>query len=463
MQSPDANPPAASVLAAFAAGLRLQDLPDAVRRQARVCIIDTLGVALQGAGQPWSRIVAGYAERFGAGGACTLIGSGQRVHAPMAALAHGAFAHAFEGDSLRMPGAGVHPGAAILPAALATAETVGATGAQLLTAFVAAVEVMFRIGAASRHSSELLGFHAPGLTGPYGAAVASGLLLGLDAAGLARALGIAGSLSGGLMAFAHAPDGAMVKRLHLGRAAESGVLAARLAAEGFEGPSTVLDGHHGFLESFCRDADPSRLTAGLGPGAGRDWETLRICLKAYPCHVTAHTPVQALRDLMQSQRFGGPDIDTLALTVGPKLLSHHDRRDPADVMQAQYSVPFCVALAAWRDPADPDAWDAGAVADERIRSLCRSVVMQPFAPGEVPDSGWHTQLHVTLHDGRRLHVDARSFRGMPRLPLDDDAVATKFRRRAAPHTGPRTEALMTGLMDLESAPDMRLMGLLAKH
>jgi 2-methylcitrate dehydratase PrpD len=441
MNSNSTPEPAARVLARFAADLKLQDLPATVVSQARRCIVDTLGVAIHGSTLPWSRTVADYARRYGAGGPCTLLGSDQRVHAPFAALANGAAAHAFEQDSLRQPGAGVHPGAALLPAALATAEETGASGEQLLLAFVAAVEVMFRIGAASKHSSELLGFHAPGLTGPYGAAIASGLLLGLDADHLTRALGIAGSLSSGLLVFTHSPDGAMVKRLHLGRASESGVLAARLAAGGFDGPSTVLDGHHGFLEAFCKDADPSKLTAGLM----HEWETLRICLKAYPCHVTAHTPVQGLRALMAEHRFGGDDILALQVMGEPKLLSHHNGRGPADVMQAQYSVPFCIALSAYRDPADPNAWDETAVLDPRIRALCQRIELTPFPAGAGPATSWHTRLKVTLHEGRVLDADTRSFRGMPQDPLDDAAVHAKFARLAAGRTTPAIEALLAAL------------------
>ena len=429
------------MLARFAARLRLEDLPADVKAHARRCIIDTLGVATHGATLPWSRIVAGYALRYGAGGPCTLLGSDVRVQAPLAALAHGAFAHAFEQDSLRQPGAGVHPGAALLPAALATMEEVGADAPRLLLAFVTAVEVMFRIGAASKHSSELLGFHAPGLTGPYGAAMASGLLLGLDEDGLTRALGIAGSLSSGLMAFTDSEDGAMIKRLHLGRAAESGVLAARLALDGFEGPSTVLDGHHGFLEAYCRDADPSLLTAGLM----QQWETLRICLKAYPCHVTAHTPVQALRALMVEHGWRGEDIASLRVQGAPKLLSHHNGREPTDVMQGQYSVPFCIALAAFRDPADPLAWDQSAVADERIRALCRGIQMTGFSAGEAPVSGWHTRLTIETVDGRRFEADAQRFRGMPEDPLDDAAVNAKFERLTAGRVQPHIRALIAAL------------------
>src|SRR5206468_6996721 len=182
--------------------------------------------------------------------------------------------------SLTRPGAGAHPGATVLPPALAVAQQPGIRGRKalggrdLIAAFVAGNEVMIRIGRATGHTNEARGFHAPGTTGPFGAAVACGHLLGLDAAGMANALGLAGSLAGGLLEFARG-DGGMVKRLHLGRASEAGVLAASLAAGGFEGPKTVLEGQFGFLRVFCTEFDESQLTRGLG----RDFVTLSTVLK----------------------------------------------------------------------------------------------------------------------------------------------------------------------------------------
>src|SRR4029077_12396467 len=124
---------------------------------------------------------------------------------------------------------------------------------------------MSRIARATKHSNERRGFHAPGTTGPFGAAVAAGRLLRLDAAAMTNALVIAGWLGSGLMEFARSGTGAMVKRLHLGRAAESGVLAASLAADGFTGPASVLEGAFGFLRVFCGDQhDAAELTRGLG-------------------------------------------------------------------------------------------------------------------------------------------------------------------------------------------------------
>ena len=143
------------------------------------------------------------------------------MQAPAAALANGALAHAFELDSLTRPGAGAHPGATVLPPALAVAQQGARGGKDLIAAFVAGNEVMIRIGRATGHTNEARGFHAPGTTGPFGAAVACGHLLGLDAAAMTNAIGIAGSLAGGLLEFARG-DGGIVKRLHLGRASEAG-------------------------------------------------------------------------------------------------------------------------------------------------------------------------------------------------------------------------------------------------
>jgi len=418
-----ATPTAAQTLAEYAGALRYEDIPADVLDRARSCIIDTVAVATYGARFEWSAGIARYAERYGTGGPCTLFGRpGVRLHAPFAALANGAFAHAFEQDSLRYPGAGVHPGATLLPSALAIAQETGASGKDLLVAFVAGCETLFRIGAASRHSSEGLGFHAPGLTGPYGAAIAAGCLIRLDAARLADALGIAGSLSSGLLAFTKATRGAQVKKLHLGRAAESGVLAARLAAEGVNGPETVLEGRSGFLEAYCREPDPGRLVAGLGT----EWETLKICLKPFPCHVMAHTPVRALRALMTEHAFAPHEVEEIRVEGAPKLLTHHGVVAPRDVMQAQYSVPFCVALALYRDPADPGSFDAAAIGDRDIRAACARVKLAALPADFKPRSSWHTRVQVLLRSGKRLLRDSPSFEGMPGEPMSPESLRAKF-------------------------------------
>src|SRR6201998_1652893 len=188
-------------LAESVAALRYADLPTALVRRAKECIIAAVAAGICGSPLPGSRIVIDYAERTGPGGKCRILGrGGPAVQAPAAALANGALAHAFELDSLTRPGAGAHPGATVLPPALAVVQERSADGRALITAFVAGNEVMIRIGRATGHTNEARGFHAPGTTGPFGAAVAAGHLLGLNAGAMTNALRIDGSLGRGLMA-----------------------------------------------------------------------------------------------------------------------------------------------------------------------------------------------------------------------------------------------------------------------
>jgi 2-methylcitrate dehydratase PrpD len=403
-------------LAEYAAALRYHDLPTEVVQRAKECIADTVAAIICGATLPWSRIVADYARRTGPGGKSNILGAGgPAVQAPAAALANGALAHAFELDSLTRPGAGAHPGATVLPPALAIAQEKGADGRALIAAFVAGNEVMIRIGRATGHTNEARGFHAPGTTGPFGGAVAAGHLLRLDAAAMTNALGIAGSLCGGLLEFARG-NGGMVKRLHLGRASEAGVLAASLAADGFTGPRTVLEGEFGFLRVFCTKWDEAELTRGLG----EEFVVSTTVLKRYPCHATAHAAVKAVRELQAEHGFTGAQVEAITVTGNQRVVERHNISEPADLMLAQYSVPFCVALALYREARDPESFDETGLADSQIRALCRRVRLVPEPAGQ--HGGMASTVTITLTDRRRF--ECRAENGM----LEPGELADKFLR-----------------------------------
>ena len=437
---------AARSLARFASALQLADVPALDVERATQCLIDLVGVALLGSSFPWAQSARRYAEHYGAGGSSRVLGgSPARLSAPLAALANGVAAHAFELDSLRKPGAGVHPGAALVPVALALGEELHSSGSDVLAAIVAGCEVMFRIGAASLHSSESLGFHAPGLTGPFGAAVVAGRLLRLDSERLCEALGIAGSLCSGVLAFATAGNGAMVKRLHLGRAAESGILAARLAEGGFEGPDTILEGAFGFLETYCSESDPALLTDGLG----ERWETRKLCIKRYPCHVTAHTPVESVRALRDEHRIAADDVSAIRVRASAKVVSHHAAHEAGDVMALQYSVPFCVAIALVDDVDDPLAFGERALGNPQVHALARKVVCEawPDAP-----SGWASEVRIALRDGRTLERDNDDFLGTPTRPLSSAQLRAKFLLCAGEFA--HAQALLEQLEAIASVPDV---------
>ena len=434
-------------LAEFASQLRLDDVPGPVIQRAKDSIVDTIATIVFGRSLPWSAIIVAYARRMGEGGRSRILGDGERpVVAPYAALANGALAHAFELDGAVRPSAGTHPGATILTAALALAQERGLTGRDLLSAFVAGAEVMIRIGRATHHSNETRGFHAPGTTGPFGAAIACGHLLGFDAEHMTNALGIAGSLSSGLVAFARSGDGAMVKRLHFGRAAEGGILAASLAADGFTGPSTVIEGDCGFLKAFCDERDDSELTKGLGS----TWLTSRISMKRYACHTACHTPVQAIVDMKANGQIESRDIQSIEIKVGPKELRRHNIREPSDVMIGQYSVPFSVALAIVADARDPRTFRDADVNNPELLSLMERIRLVPW--DREPPSLIASATTVTRRDGTTLTAEVADFRGTPDNPLSAGELRDKALLLTRDHDAAAMTALLDRLLHLEAEP-----------
>ncbi len=340
----------------------------------------------------------------------------------MAAFANGALAHAFEMDNLTWPNTGVHPGGTMCTSALAVAQERGIGGRELIAAVVAGAETMIRIGRATQHNNEGRGFHAPGTTGPFGGAVAVGRLLKFDQGKMTNALGIAGSLACGLLEFAKSGTGAMVKRLHLGRAAESGVLAASLAEDGFTGPASVLEGPFGFLNVYCGDNDAGALTRGLG----EEWATLRIMLKRFPVHITSHTSVQAIEDLRREHGYDAADVASIHIAGNQKMATVNNIPSPADLMMAQYSLPFCVALAHHRNPRDPASFNLKTFNDPAIRGLALRVAISVADEARHGHSSIASTVTVTLNDGRKLTKRVDSFKGTPEQPLDASEMREKF-------------------------------------
>lgn len=443
-------PSKSQALAEFGTSLAYNDIPETVRGQAVGAILDTVGVSIFGSTLPWSRIVIDYAVAYGAGGTSTILGTSHRVVAPFAALANGALGHAFEMDNLRQPSAGVHSGSTLGPALFAVGEEVEANGKDLITAFVAGCEIMSRIGDAAGNTAEKLGFHSPGLTGVFGSTVVAGRLLGLDAGQMAQAFGIAGSLCSGLLAFSKAGNGGTVKRLHTGRASEGGVLAARLAKGGFEGPDVILEGKFGFFDAFTREPRMEKLLAGLGS----QWETLRICVKCYSCHVTAHTPVQALENLRAEHGFAAEDVAEIHIATSEKVLSHHNITRPTDIGTAQYSLPFCIATALYRDPKEPASFLDNPHEDPAIIDMAQRVHLTLNPASEPPGPAWATVLTVVLKDGRRLTIERSDFRGAPSNPMSAEELDAKFLTLSS-DVVPDAPGLLRRLRGLEDIGNVR--------
>jgi 2-methylcitrate dehydratase PrpD len=441
-------------LAEFATALRYEDIPEPVIAITKACLIDAVAVALFGSGLPWGKSVADFAFHVGesAGGysngkgASTVLSPAlRRVSAPAAALANGTFAHSFEFDNLRQPSVGVHPGSTASLAALAVAEEFDVSGRDLITALVAGNECMLRTGLAAKSTSEHFGFHAPGLTGVFGSAIAASRIMGNDAHKTTMAIGIGGSFGSGLLAFAKAGNGGMVKRLHMGRAAEGGVTAAYLAARGFEGPDVVLEGKFGYLDVYAEGGDPALLVEGLG----MRWDSLNIWFKMFPCHVTAQAPVRAIQELQRRHKFTADDVARIVLAASDKVLSHHADRAPADVGTAQYSVPFSVALALFRDPADPQAFLDGPNQNPKILEICRAIELRPYGTAIPAGLNSTCRLDVTLKDGRVLSVDKADGDERDPSAAVEPLVEKKFFNLTSALPGDRPAELLARLKTIE--------------
>src|SRR5207344_1081357 len=218
----------------------------------------------------------------------------------------------------------------------------------------------------------------------------AGRLLKLTEKQMVNALGIAGSYSGGLIEFSRCQEGAMIKRLHLGKAAEGGVTAAQLAGRGFAGPESVLEGKFGFCQSFSDSPKLDYLTHRLG----EVWETMNICIKRCACHINAHAPIEALQNLRDELGIRPEDIRSITIGGIEKLVTHHAIYQPTDLMMAQYSIPFCVALSVYFDPTDPANFDARRLNDKKIAALMRKIHLE--VDHEIEEKGWDRAARVRV-------------------------------------------------------------------
>lgn len=437
---------ASQKLAEFAVGLAWDRIPPEVVERAKDCVIDTVGACVYGSQLPWTQTVVEYARRNSAPGECSVFGTPVKVRAPFACLCNGASAHAFELDALVEPSVGIHPSAALAVPGLAPAQGRKLSGKALLTAYVAGFEVLYRIGHAANHSIEKVGFHSPGVVGVFGTAAVVGRLFDLDARQMANAFGIAGSLSSGLMEFSR--TGGMVKRLHLGRAAEGGFMAAILARDGYTGPAGVLEGKFGVLNVFCRDAQPERLTKDLGSA----WQVMTTKIKRYACHSTAQVPVTLALDLKEKHGISGKDVAEIAIAGGEKVVAQHAINEPRDITMMQYSVPFCVAIALHRDPLDPQTFSDATLNDPGIRALARTarVELLKSAPGY---SSSAARLTLKLRNGKVLKAEGHDFKGTPTMPLTRSELLGKFLKLTAHRDRGKAERLFSQLAEAEKIAD----------
>jgi 2-methylcitrate dehydratase PrpD len=238
----------------------------------------------------------------------------------------------------------------------------------------------------------------------------------------------------------------MVKRLHFGRGAEGGVLAALLAAEGFDGPHNVLEGRNGFLRVFCDEYDLSELTLGLD---GSIFRMREVAMKRFGTHGTSQVPLQALLELRTQHPFTAEAIDTIHIAAAPENVAHHDHPSPTDLMQAQYSVPFCVAVACVRDIRDPRAMDESALTDPQIQAVVQRI---RYEAGDISDKR-ACELTVTLKNGAVLRRTLPES-GTEWRPANRDETYEKYAILMRDCPQGHTDALFERIQMLEDQADL---------
>ena len=420
---------AARRLARFALGVRLADLPPAVVDQAALLSLDTLGSCLASSTEDFGASVIRVAEALGGPPRSAVIGTAARVSPASAVLANATLAHGLDFDDTRED-AIVHTGCAAVTTALAAGEAAGASGAAMLEAVVAAVEVMCRVGLVVPGRFHARHFHPTSLTASFAAAAAAGKLFGLTEDQLVRAFGICGSQAGGIIEYLG--DGSWTKRLHPGWTAHAGVVAVELARAGFTGPERVLEGEHGFYAAFAGGHEPERLAAQLD-SLGRVWEILELTYKPYPCGSIAHPYMDCAMRLRES----GVRADDVASIVCetaagpvPRLWEPlADKHRPTNGYAAKFSLPYLIGSILVRGRAGLAEFTDAAAADEAVLRLAGRVsyVLDPTIDYPRQFVG---RVRATLADGRVVEERQDRPRGGPDFPMSRDELAAKFRGNA---------------------------------
>jgi 2-methylcitrate dehydratase PrpD len=416
------------VLAEQARSVDHDALPEPVRELARQCVLDYYGVALAGAADPLATILLDELVEAGGGAQASVIGHRARLPALSAALLNGAIGHALDYDdvNLAMPG---HPSVAILPALLALAEQRRSSGREVIAGFVAGYETACRIGLALRPGHYNLGFHATGTVGAFGAAAACARLLGLDSDGTARALGIAGTQASGLKS----QFGTMCKPFHAGKAAQNGLLAARLAARGFSSRPDLVECEQGFALTHGPDFRPEAALAAPPNG----FHIFANLFKYHAACYLTHGPIECARSIREQagrEREGlvPEQIARITLRLDKSCERVCNIAAPSDGLEAKFSLRQTVAMAlSGVDTASLGAYSAQTATDPALVAL-RERVAVDFQDGW-PQAA--AEIEVTLGDGHVLRADHDA--GIPCADIrgQGERLAAKFGALAGPVVG----------------------------
>jgi len=427
---PGGDNPYTKGVAAFVAGLAYERIPANVIARIKLLVLDSLGCALYGTKLPWSRILIATLSSLDQTKACAVWGTDRRLSAPHAALVNGTLVQSFELDDVHRAGV-LHVGAVTLPALIAAAELrPGMTGRDFLRAAVAGYEIGPRVGLCMGPEHIGQGWHSGATVGVFAAAAGAAAGLRLSVEQTVHALGIAGTQASGLMA---AQYGAMVKRMHAGRAGQSGLYGALLAEAGFTGIVDVFESPYGgFCTTFSRSHDRFNL-AELTAGLGERFETFGVALKFYSCVASNHTTLDAIRTIAARRPFRADEVARIVVHGSQATLDHVGwPYKPQGLTSAQMNLPFCVATLLAEGDVFVDQFSEAVVTDARRMALAAKVEVVHDPAITARGAKLRHMVRVEMHftDGTLESETVDAPRGSEQKFAGEADVIEKFRKLA---------------------------------
>jgi aconitate decarboxylase len=443
-------------IADFVSGLTYEQIPAEVRERIKLLMLDSLGCAIYGANLEWCRILRQTLEALDSTRTTSIWGTDRKLSSPHAALVNGTQVQGFELDDVHR-NAVLHVGAVTLPALIAVAESHAAlSGRDFLTAAVAGYEIGPRVGLCMGPEHIGQGWHSGATVGVFSAAAGAARGLGLTPDQTVHALGIAGTQSSGLMA---AQYGAMVKRMHAGRAAQSGLYGALLASNGFTGIADVFEAPYGgFCTTFSRSQDRFDL-AKLSSSLGERFETMGIALKFYSCVGSNHTTLDAVSDIRKRRPFALDDIEEITVHGSQVTVDHVGwPYQPQGLTGAQLNLPYCVATLLLAGDVFVDEFTPDCATDPARIALARKVkVLHDPAITALGAAYRHkVRVEVHFHDGSVERETREAPRGSEHSFASADDIIVKFRKLSrSVMTSAQQDALIDAVLRIDTLPDSR--------
>jgi 2-methylcitrate dehydratase PrpD len=435
-----------AMLAGRVSAMRLRDMPPEALTVAKQCLLDWIGVALAGRNEPLVRILIDELAPSDDPAGVAILGHGRRARIDDAVLINGAMGHALDFDDVIMPMG--HPTVPVAPVVLALAQQRGASGAAALEAFIAGVETECRIARLLGPSHYARGWHTTATTGTFGAAAAAAHLLRVEGEALAHAFGLAGTQAAGLKSC----FGTMSKPLHPGKAAQNGLLAARLAGRGFTSDTDILASDQGFTATQSTTADAA---AALAERA-QPWVVEALFKYHAACYLT-HDLIEAANQLRTEEGVAPAAIAAVSVKVPPGHMGVCNIQAPATGLECKFSLRMTTALAL----AGEDTFQEALFSDQTAHrpdlvALRDKVSIDPTQVGR------GCVVTVRLHDGRTLSRTGDVSQPLRDLAHQQDKLERKFRHLTASALGPKASQVISLCRELERLPNLgRLIALIS--